>query len=106
MGKLITTEVALAYTNCPRKAFLLLNTASPPPPHDHVSICRARGEAHLERHLAQIRQDYPDAVRYDQDRLGDGHRCLLGVDLRAGDLSASCDLLMRIDPSSSPGSHS
>jgi predicted RecB family nuclease len=106
MGKLITTEVALAYTNCPRKAFLLLNTASPPPPHDYVPICRARGEALRERHLAQIRRDYPDVVRYDQDRLGDGNRCLIGGDLRTGDLSASCDLLMRIDQSSSSGSHS
>ena len=48
----------------------------------------------------------PEAVGYDQDRLGDGHRYLLGVDLRAGDLSASCDLLVRFDQSSSSGGHS
>ena len=62
MGKLITTEVAVAYTNCPRKAFLLLNTASPPPPHDYESICRVRGEAHRQRYPAQIQRDCPEAV--------------------------------------------
>ncbi|MGO9471451.1 MAG: hypothetical protein ACLQIB_50900 [Isosphaeraceae bacterium] len=45
-------------------------------------------------------------MRYDRARLGDGHRCLIGIDLRAGDLSASCDLLVRIDQSSASGSHS
>jgi hypothetical protein len=106
MGKLITTDVAVAYTHCPRKAFLLLNTAGPPPPHEYESLCRARAEAHRLRYLAQIRRDCPDAVRYDQDRLDRGHRCLVGADLRAGDLSASCDLLVRIEPSSPPGGSS
>jgi hypothetical protein len=46
MGKSITTEVAGAYTHCPRKAFLLLNAASPPPPHEYESLCRDRGAAH------------------------------------------------------------
>src|SRR5205814_803772 len=41
MGTLVTTEVAVAYTHCPRKAFLLLNTAAPPPPHEYEAFCRA-----------------------------------------------------------------
>jgi predicted RecB family nuclease len=101
MGKLITTEVAVAYTNCPRKAFLLLNTASPPPPHDYESICRARGEAHRQRHFAQVQRDCSEAVAYDQGSLDDGYQYVLGVDLRAGDLLASCDLLERLDRTSS-----
>ena len=104
MGKLITTEVAVAYTKCPRKAFLLLNTSGPPPPHEYESICRVRGEAHRQRYLEQIKRDCSKAVTYDQGSLGDGHQYLLGVGLRAGDLLASCDLLEKLDrPSSSGG---
>jgi predicted RecB family nuclease len=102
MGTLITTEVAVAYTHCPRKAFLLLNTASPPPPHEYESLCRARGEAHRERYFAQLRQDGHEVEGYGRDGLDAGHRYLVGVDLRAGDLSASCDVLVRVDPPSSP----
>ncbi len=104
MGKLITTEVAVAYRNCPRKAFLLLNTASPPPPHDYESICRVRAAAHRRRYLEEVLRDCSEAVTYDQGSLGDGHQYLLGVDLRAGDLLASCDLLEKLDrPSFSKG---
>jgi len=38
MEKLITTEVAVDYTNCPRKAFLLLDAVSPLAPHDYDFI--------------------------------------------------------------------
>jgi len=106
MEKLITTEVAVAYTNCPRKAFLLLDAVSPPAPHDYDVICRSRGEAHRERYLAQARRDGNETVTYDQDRLADGHGFLSGVNLRASNLSASCDLLVKIDQPSSPGKHS
>lgn len=102
MGKLITTEVAVAYTKCPRKAFLLLNASSSPPPHDYESICRTRREGHQQRYLAQIQRDCPEAVVY-QGSLDDGHQYLIGVDMRASDLSASCDLLARLDHSSSSG---
>ena len=96
MGKLITTEVAVAYRNCPRKAFLLLNTASPPPPHDYESICQVRGEAHRQRYLAEIQRDCSKVVAYNQGSLGDGHQYLLGVNLPLGDLLASCDLLEKL----------
>ena len=106
MGKLITSEVAVAYSNCPRKAFLLLNTSSPPPPHEYETICRTRRETHRRRYLTQIKRDCPEAVVHYQGSLDDGHQCLIGVDLRASDLSASCDLLERLDRSSSSGGFS
>ena len=84
MGKLITTEVAVAYTNCPRKAFLLLNTSSPPPPHEYESICRIRGEAHRQRYFAQMQRDGHEAVVYDQGNLGEGHQCLHRRGLASG----------------------
>jgi predicted RecB family nuclease len=102
MGKPITTEIAEAYTHCPRKAFLLLNAVSPPPPHEYVFLCRSRGEAHRERYVAQLRRDSQDVARGDQERLDTGHRYLVGVDLQESDLSASCDVLVRIDQDSSP----
>src|SRR5215510_1061501 len=100
MGKPITPEIALAYTHCPRKAFLLLNAASPPPPHAYESICRDRGAAHCERHADQLRRDGHEVARGDREGLDTGHRYLVGVDLQASDLSASCDALVRIDQDS------
>ena len=57
MGKPITTEIAGAYTHCPRKAFLLLNAASPHPPYEYESLCRDRGAAHRERYAARLRRE-------------------------------------------------
>jgi predicted RecB family nuclease len=105
MGKLITTEVAVAHTHCPRKAFLLLNTASPPPPHEYESFCRARGEAHRERYLAQLRWAGPVAVGYDQGGFEAEYRYFGAVDLRTGNLSAFCDALVRVEHDSSPEGH-
>ena len=62
MGKPITTEIAVAYTHCPRKAFLLLNAASPPPPHEYDFLCRDRGRAHRERYAYQLSRDGHGAV--------------------------------------------
>jgi predicted RecB family nuclease len=106
MGNLITTEVAEAYRHCPRKAFLLLKTASPPPPHEYESLCRDRGAAHRERYTAQSPREGREVARGDREGLGAGHRYLVGVDLQASDLSASCDALVRIDRGSSPEDHS
>src|SRR5262249_42953188 len=106
MGKSITTEIAGAYTDCPRKTFLLLNAASPPPPHEYESLCRVRGAAHRERYVAQLRRDGHELVRCDREGFGAGHRYLVGVELQASDLAASCDTLVTIDPDSSSEGHS
>ena len=105
MGKPITTEIAVAYTHCPRKAFLLLNAASPPPPHEYDSLCRDRGKAHRERYAYQLSRDGHEVANCDRKGLDSGHRYLVGVDLRASDLSASCDVLVRLDHESSPKGH-
>jgi predicted RecB family nuclease len=102
----ITTEIAVAYTHCPRKAFLLLNAASPPPPHEYESLCRDRGAAHRERYADQLRRDGHELATCDREGLDAGHRFLVVGDLRASDLSASCDALVRIDQDSSPEGHS
>jgi predicted RecB family nuclease len=106
MGKPITTEIAVAYTHCPRKAFLLLNADSPPPPHEYESLCRSRGAAHRERYAAQLCRDGHEVARGDREAIGAGHRYLVGVDLQASDLSASCDAPVRIDHDSPPEAHS
>src|SRR5262249_5092154 len=87
MGKPITTEIAVAYTHCPRKAFLLLNAASPPPPHEYESLCRGRVTAHRERYAAQLRRDGHGVASCDGEGLGAGHPYFVGVDLQASDLS-------------------
>ena len=106
MGKPITTEIAVAYTHCPRKAFLLLNASSPPLPHEYDCLCRDRGKSHRERYAYQLSRDGHEVANCDQEGLGSGHRYLVGVELRASDLSASCDVLVRLDHDSSPEGHS
>src|SRR5262249_8478347 len=70
MEKLNTTELAVAYANCPRKAFLLLHTESPPALHEYDSVRQVRARTSRERYLARIRWDGTDAVAYDQETLG------------------------------------
>jgi predicted RecB family nuclease len=102
MGKPITSEIAVAYTHCPRKAFHLLHAACPPPPHEYESLCRDRGAAHRERYAAQLRREGYELARSDREGLDAGSPYLVGVDLRASDLAAACDALVRIDHDPSP----
>ena len=90
MSKPITTEVAVAYTLCPRKAYLLLCTDEQGAPHDYPGVLAADQRRNQAMYLNGLKQR-------DGDESGPGRSPgggpLLAAVLKTVDCEAYCDTL-------------
>jgi predicted RecB family nuclease len=80
MTKTITSELVVAYSHCPRKAYLVCKGEGGDP-HALVEI--------IERKARAIRERYLQAIDQPSDLVS------TNVTLRSGNMEASCDVLMR-----------
>src|SRR5215471_5337555 len=76
----LTSEVVVAHSQCPRKAYLLLRGGAPGEPHEYVRVLERRASASRERFLGTIVETGDVAT---------------GRFLRQGDFAAYCDALAR-----------
>jgi predicted RecB family nuclease len=76
-----TSEVVVAHSQCPRKAYLLLYGDSPGPSHEYLRILEGRADANRENYLHTVSQ--ADAASTRQT-------------LRHGAFEAYCDVLTEI----------
>jgi predicted RecB family nuclease len=76
-----TSEVVVAHSQCPRKAYLLLYGGSPGQPHEYRRILNRRADANRESYLRAVVQG--DAASIMQT-------------LRHGDFEAYCDVLTEL----------
>jgi predicted RecB family nuclease len=76
----LTSEVVVAHSQCPRKAYLLLRGGAPGEPHEYVRIQERRASANRERFLSTIVETSEVATR----RV-----------LRQGNFEVYCDVLTR-----------
>jgi predicted RecB family nuclease len=106
MESLITSETALASTNCPRKASLLASTPDPGLPHEYDLILGSRGEANRDRYIERLKQSGSKVEPFRADILRKGYQTIVGAQLESGDLRASCDILVRVERRSTLGKHS
>ena len=94
MPKLVTTEVAVAYTVCPRKAFLLLCTDEQGDPHDYLRILAEEQRRNQARYLNGLKQRHPDASGFTGKLPGHGGGPLWAATLKTDlDCEAYCDSL-------------
>ena len=56
MQPLITSEVVIAYSQCPRKAYLLLFSPDKGEPHEYVQILEQQRCEHQERYINRLKQ--------------------------------------------------
>ena len=76
-----TSEVVVAHSQCPRKAYLLLYGRSPGQPHEYVRILDRRADANRESYLNTVVQAGAASTRQT---------------LRHGALEAYCDVLTEL----------
>ena len=94
MPKLVTTDIAVAYTHCPRKAFLLLCTDEQGSPHDYPRILAEEQRRNQARYLESLKQRHPDASAYTGNLPGQGGGPLLAATLKTTlGCEAYCDSL-------------
>jgi predicted RecB family nuclease len=105
MQPTITSEVVVAYAQCPRKAYLLLFSPEPGEPHEYVRILeRQQGENH-KRYLDRLKQKHADVQPYTVETLRNGSTVLLNACLQANGLAAVCDALTRVEGQATRGQY-
>ena len=93
MPKPITPDVAVAYTVCPRKAYLLLCTDEQGAPHDYPRILAADQRRNQASYLDGLKQRHGDESGYGGTLLRPGGGPLLAAILETSDCEAYCDSL-------------
>jgi hypothetical protein len=101
----ITTEIVVAYAQCPRKAFLLLFSSDKGEPHEYVQILQQQRCKNQERFLDCLRQTHTDIHPYSPEHLQKGSDVLINARLQVGGLEGECGVLTRIEGKSTFDKH-
>src|SRR5438445_11535543 len=74
MEPIITPEIVVAYSQCPRKAYLLLFSSDKGEPHEYVQILEQQRQAHQERYLNRLQHTHADVQPYSVENLRKGSK--------------------------------
>ena len=97
---IITSEVFVAYSQCPLKAFLLLFSDDQGVFHDYPSILEERRQVNKIQYLKKIKQSYENVEQYKQHDSNEKQFLIEGI-LKAECWEAHCDILTKVEPSTS-----
>lgn len=96
----ITSEIFIAYSQCPRKAFLLLFSENKGKPHDYPLILEERRQNNQAQYLEKFLQSHPEARKYDAKTFKKYESLIVNTPLRAKQLEASSAALIQVNPNS------
>ena len=106
MEPVITSEVVVAYSQCPRKAYLLMFSPDKGEPHEYVKILEQQRHANQRRYVDRLKQKSDDVQPYTADNLRKGHDFLVNAHLQVDSFEATCSALTKVDGKSVLGKHS
>jgi hypothetical protein len=98
MPPAITSEVVVAYSQCPRKAYLLLFSPDKGEPHEYEGILAEKARMSRVAHFTTLKHEQPRLRAYDAKTITHGSDVLIEATLRAPGLQAYCDVLMPMYP--------
>ena len=75
MEPIITSDVVAAYSQCPRKAYLLLFSPDKGEPHEYVQILEQQRSTNQEKYIDHLKQTHADVQPYSVENLRKGARC-------------------------------
>src|SRR5215813_6788528 len=102
----ITADIVVAYSQCPRKAYLLLFSPDTGEPHEYVQILEQQRQANQERYLNRLQQIHADVQPYSIENLRKESKILINAHLQMDELAADCGVLTRVEGKSTFGKHS
>ena len=105
MKRTITSEILVSYSQCPRKAYLLLCTNQRGTPNEYMSILQQRKEALQRDYIKKLKQKNPDVQPYSTDSLRNGCELLTNATLKVEGLEAECGILTKVGGSSALGKY-
>jgi hypothetical protein len=106
MHTTITSEIVVAYSQCPRKAFLLLCTDEQELPHKYIRILEQQKRLNQTNYIDMLiagKQTFPEETSYSVNALTNNDNLVNQATLKAAGLEASCDVLTLERNSSSSG---
>jgi predicted RecB family nuclease len=103
MQPAITSEVVVAYTQCPRKAYQLLFSPEQGEPHEYVRILERQQDENQARYLDRLKQKHAIVQPYSVEHLRNGSAVLHNACLQADGLTAVCDVLTRVEGQATGG---
>ena len=103
MNKIITSEIVVAYSLCPRKAFLLLEGEEKGKPHEYVEILEEKKRESQSNYIKMLQKKEADIQPYSQENLKNGSDFLTNTTLKAEEIQATCGLLTKAEGNSSLG---
>ena len=106
MEPTITPEIAVAYAQCPRKAYLLLFSPDKGEPHEYVQILEQQRSENQERYIDHLQQTYADVQPYSLENLRWGNKILINAHLQVDGFAADCGILTRVEGTSTFGKYS
>lgn len=96
MNKIITSEVLIAYSQCPRKAFLLLCTNHKGTIHEYIKILAHKSQENQRQFISDLRHTSTDIQPYSIANLKNSADILTTVTLQAEGLEATYGLLTKV----------
>src|SRR6266446_3492872 len=106
MAPVITSEIVVAYSQCPRKAYLLLFSPDKGEPHEYVQILEQQRQANQARYLDHLQQTHADVQPYSVENLRKGSEVLTNAHLQVDGFAAECGVLTRVEETSTFGKYS
>src|SRR5437016_3861202 len=95
MEPAITADIVVAYSQCPRKAYLLLFSPDKGEPHEYVQILEQQRCENQERYLNHLQQTHADVQPYAVENLRKGSQVLINAQLQVNGFAAQCGVLTR-----------
>src|SRR6266496_484446 len=106
MEPAITSEIVVAYSQCPRKAYLLLFSPDKGEPHEYVQLLEQQRQANQERYIDHLQQTHADVHPYSVENLRKGSQVLSNARLQVDGFAADCGVLTRVEGTSTFGKYS
>ena len=105
MQPTITSDVVVAYAQCPRKAYLLLFSPDKGEPHEFVQILEQQRQENQERYLNRLQHTHADVPPYSLEHLHKGSAVLINAHLQVDGFAAQCGVLTRVEGPSTFGQY-
>src|SRR5215831_12133410 len=106
MEPIITTDIVVAYSQCPRKAYLLLFSPDKGEPHEYVQILEQQRCTNQEKYIDHLKHPHADVQPYSLENLRKGSKVLINAHLQVDGFAADCGVLTRVEGTSTFGKHS
>ena len=82
MEPTITADIVVVYSQCPRKAYLLLFSPDKGEPHEYVQILQQQRCTNQEKYIDHLKHTHAEVQSYSLENLRKGSQVLINAQLQ------------------------